>query len=814
MVCARCGKENPHQFRLCGFCGAVLPHSVAQEVRKVVTLVFADATGSTALGEQLDPESVRWVMSSFFEIAREVLERHGGTVEKFIGDAVMAAFGIPRVSEDDALRAVRAAAELRDRLRDFGREVERRYGTGVGVRFGVNTGEVVAGDASAGQAFASGDAVNVAARLEQAASPGEVLLGDATLRLVRDAVTVEDVEPLALKGKSQLVRAWRLIDVTPGGPGVARRFDAPLVGRARELSQLLESWRRTVDGHDARIVTVVAPAGTGKTRLIAELAGSVQPEARVVMGACLPYGEGITFWPIAEALRAAAGVEDEDSPGVAHGKMALLLDGEEGAADILERLGPALGITGPRAALEETFWAIRKLLEALARRQPLMVVLDDMHWAEETLLDLIEYLAGWTRGVPLLLVCATRPELLERRPSVVSPRANASTLLLEPLAADSADELMLWQLDAVPLSRDLGERILTASDGNPLFVQELVRMLIDDGLIVRRNGSWQATGEVRSLAMPPTIQALLAARLDQLEGAERDVAQRAAVVGHIFSWSAVHELCSESAGHDLSSRLHTLVRKQLIVPEAGTPAAEDAFRFGHILVRDAAYAGLAKRTRAELHERFASWLEAARGGRVTEQEEILGYHLEQAAAYRRELGDTAEAERIATRASARLAAAGRRALASGDLPAAANLLGRAAVSLPAETPQRLALRLESIPALYETGRLEQADGGIDEILATPGESRLLVAARAWRAFLDAGNGTADERDSQIAAKAWLSASEQAGDHAGQAVALGFLAKLQFWDGQAAAAEEVWKEESSRRPWQATHARRPSRWSGC
>ena len=574
MVCARCGEENPARFRFCGACGAALTTHVATAARKVVTLVFADVTGSTALAERLDPESVRWVMSSFFETARGVLERHGGTVEKFIGDAVMAAFGIPRVHEDDALRGVRAAGELRDRLLDFGREVEDRYGAGIGVRIGVNTGEVVAGDAAAGQAFASGDAVNVAARLEQAARAGEVLLGEATLRLVRDAVTVEDAGPLTLKGKSENVAAWRLVDVTAGGPGVMRGLDAPLVGREGELAELRECWRRTVAERTLQVVAVVAPAGSGKTRLMAALAEFVQPEARVVIGSCLPYGESTTFWPIAEAVRQAAGVDDMDSIDAVRQKFARLVEAEEGACEILERLGPAFGLPGPQAALAETFWAIRRLLEALARRRPLVVILDDVHWGEETLFDLIDYLAGCMRGVPLLLACAARPELLERRPSSVGSHANVSTLLLDPLGREAADEVMAWQLGA-PLAREIGERILRSSEGNPLFVQELVRMLIDDGLIVRRDGSWQATAEVRELAMPPTIQALLAARLDQLEAADREIAQRAAVIGQVFSWSAVRELCGEAAAHDLSGRLHTLVRKQLIVPEASANAVDD-----------------------------------------------------------------------------------------------------------------------------------------------------------------------------------------------------------------------------------------------
>jgi class 3 adenylate cyclase len=782
VICSSCGEENPDRFRLCGFCGAELPRPAALEARKVVTLVFADVTGSTALGERLDAESVRWVMSSFFEIAREVLERHGGTVEKFIGDAVMAAFGIPQVHEDDALRGVRAAAELRDRLHELGREVEVRYGTGIGVRIGVETGEVVAGDASAGQAFASGDAVNVAARLEQAAAPGQVLMGRSTYGLVRDAVTVEPVEALDLKGKGAPVPAWRLVDVLADRPGVARALGAPLVGREAELRRLLDAFADARTARDPRIATIVAHAGVGKTRLMAELIDRVQPEAEVLVGRCLAYGEGITFWPIAEALRQA-------THGT--GDLAALLEGEAGAGEILERIAPALGLPGPPVPLEETFWAIRKLFEALARRRPLVVILDDVHWAEATLLDLVEYIAGWTRGVPFLLVCATRPELLERRPSIASPRPGSTTLVLEPLAAGASGDLLAWQLGREPMSSELGARILAASQGNPLFVQELVRMLVEDGLIERRDGSWQATGSVTALAMPPTIQALLAARLDLLEPGERAVAERGAVIGHVFSWSAVRELCPERARSDLGGHLHALVRKQLIVPQAGPDASEDAFRFGHMLVRDAAYAGLAKRTRAELHERFARWLESATSDRLTENAEILGYHLEQAVAYRRELGDLADAGRMAVQASERLAEGGRRALAAGDLPAAANLLGRAGAILDPGDPERLALRLDSVPALVEIGRFELADVALAEILAAPQQTSLQLAARAWHAFLDAQRGTSSFETCEATAEQWRAASERDGDHGGQATALGFLAKMRFWDGRAQTAEALW-----------------------
>jgi class 3 adenylate cyclase len=790
MLCPSCGGENPDGFRWCGYCGGALVAVPVDDSRKVVTLVFADVSGSTALGERFDPEVVRSVMSGFFDAAREVLDRHGGTVEKFIGDAVMAAFGIPLVREDDALRGVRAACELRDRLRVFADEVEARYGVRVGVRIGVNTGEVVAGDAAAGQAFASGDAVNVAARLEQAAAPGEVLMGESTLALVRDAVTVDPVAPLSLKGKADAVSAWQLVDVAADGPGVARRFDAPLIGRKHELQTLLDAWQQAHELRAPRRVTVVATAGTGKTRLIGELATRAEASGQVLVGRCLAYGEGITFWPVAEGIRQAAGIDDGDSADEANAKLAALVGTADDASELRGALGPVLGLGGQGHALEETFWAVRTLFESLAARRPLVLVFDDVHWAEPTLLDLIDYLAGSTASVPLLVVCATRPELLERRPELAAGRSSGALLMLAPLAAESASELLTWQLHHAALPEAIRDRVLASADGNPLFVQELSRMLIDDGLIVRDNGAWRVTAHLHDLRMPATIQALLAARLDQLEQSDRDVAQRASVVGHVFWPGAVRELANEPAL--VGPGLRTLERKQLIVAEPSSLAAEDAFRFGHILVRDAAYAGLAKRTRADLHERFARWLEHTRGERASELAAVLGYHLEQSAAYHTELGATADAERVAREASTRLGEGGRRALSAGDLPAAANLLGRAADVLAQGDPERLVLRFEAIPALAETGRFDEANQAIDELIAHGGEGRLALAASAWRAFLTVQNDGLGIDECKHTAERWRAACDAADDHAGQATALGFLAKMAFWSSRAATAEGIWE----------------------
>ena len=372
-------------------------------VRKTVTLVFCDVADSTPLGEQLDPEALRGVWSRYHETARAVLERHGGTIEKFVGDAVLGVFGIPVVHEDDALRAVRAAVELRGELAGLNDELEREYGIRIGVRTGVHTGEVFAGDPAQGDPFATGDAVVVAQRLEATATPGEILVGDATIRLVRDAVTAEPVPALELKGKSEPVDAWLLLDVEPDAAGVARRMDSPLVGREAELDALLAELERVVSDRACRIVTIVGEPGVGKSRLAAELIATAGEDALVLEGRCLPYGNGITYWPLVEVVR------DLDLDAVLGGEP----DGETARGRILEAVGRA----EPRSRSDELYWAIRRLLETLARERPLVLVLDDIQWAEPAFLDLVEYLAGWSRDAPILVCCMARPDLAELRPA-------------------------------------------------------------------------------------------------------------------------------------------------------------------------------------------------------------------------------------------------------------------------------------------------------------------------------------------------------------------------------------------------------------
>ena len=433
LTCPSCGRESPDDFAFCPACSTPLaPAAPAREVRKTVTIVFCDVTGSTALGEQLDPESLRDVQSRYFDAMRAAIERHGGTVEKYIGDAVMAVFGIPVLHEDDALRAARAAADMREALAALNKELERDRGVAIQVRIGVNTGEVVAGDPGDGKAFVTGDAVNVAARLEQHAEPGQVLLGEATYRLLRDAVDAEPVEPLELKGKAERVPAWSLLGVREVTSAVPRRLDSPMVGRERPLAQLRQAFD-AAEGDDAcQLFTLLGSAGVGKSRLVEEFLSTIGGGAEVLRGRCLPYGEGITYFPVVEAIKQAAGLADFDLPDVVESKVCSVLEGDEHQELVCRHVSQLMGVA-EAAAGEETFWAIRRFFEASARERPLVLVFDDIHWGEPTFLDLVEHIADWSRGSPILLLCMARSDLLDVRPSWGGGKLNAATVSLEPL---------------------------------------------------------------------------------------------------------------------------------------------------------------------------------------------------------------------------------------------------------------------------------------------------------------------------------------------------------------------------------------------
>ncbi len=711
-ACPSCGAETPERARFCPVCGIALAGEAPgpQELRKVVTVVFCDLCGSTSLGERLDPESLRQVISRYYEAMRTALVRHGGTVEKFIGDAVMAVFGIPTLREDDALRGVRATVEMRTALAELNEQLEARWHVRLQVRIGVNTGEVIAGDSYRGQGFAVGDAVNVAARLEQAAGPGEILVGEHTLELVRDAVRVEPVPALDLKGKSKPMNAFRLLDVADHAAGLDRGLNSPLVGRERELGLLRNAFDRTVAGRTCELVTLVGPAGMGKSRLAADFAHSLGGEATVVTGRCLSYGEGLTFWPLREVVGKLAGTEDSESGEEARARIAGLLPADDDKASIVERVAGALGLLDAAAYPAETFWAVRKLLEAAAAQRPLVILFEDIHWAEPTFLELIEYLAGTARGVPILIVAAARTDLFDIRPDFAQDLPSAARMELQPLSDAESRALIEHLIGGGGAAADLPDRVFTGAEGNPLFVEELVRMLVDERHIEKDEAGVSSVRKLPAVSVPPTIQALLAARLDRLDPAEHAVVEAAAVIGRSFAGGAVLELNRGVDRSELDRHLRALERRQLIEPDEGRFAGEATFSFKHILVRDVAYQGILKELRADLHERFADWLQREAGERANEYEEILGYHLERAYRYLTELGPVNERGReLAARAAAPLGSSGARALARGDIRPAVNLLERAVALLGDEDPARRDLTVKLGIALAETGQLSRAD---------------------------------------------------------------------------------------------------------
>jgi class 3 adenylate cyclase/tetratricopeptide (TPR) repeat protein len=795
VICPSCGAANLPGSRFCSTCATPLEAAApaSAETRKTVTVLFCDATSSTALGERIDPESLRNLMTRYFGVMREVIEFHGGVVEKFIGDAVMAVFGVPVVHEDDALRACRAAVEIRERLAALDTEIRADRGATVEWRMGINTGEVVAGDASAGQRIVTGDAVNVAARLEGAAAPGEILLGAETYALVRTAVTAETVEPLTLKGKGEPVPAWRLSGVTEPTFRHVRPLEAPLVGRRRPLRLLDDAFREAVEERICHLFTILGVAGVGKSRLVEEFIGSLGDQAQVAAGRCLAYGHGITYWPVAEAIRDGAGIAEGDPPDKAAARLRDALGAEPESERIAAIVGGLLGVEDSPPAPDEMFWAIRKTFEALARRRPLVLVFDDVHWGEPTFLDLIDHIADWTRDAPILLIAMARAELLEKRPAWGGGKRWVTTMSLEPLSDVESEELVTSLLGRAELPTELRSQISHAAEGNPLFVEELLGKLIDDGFLVTAGDGWSATGDLRQLAIPPSIQALLAARLDGLNGEERTVIERAAVEGKVFHRGAVTELAPEPMRGQVRDRLASLMRMELVRPDQASFAGEEAYRFRHLLIRDAAYQALAKQTRSELHERFAGWLERVAAERLTEYEEIIAYHLEQAYRYRVELGPPdAHARELAIRAGTLFADAGERADGRGDTTATVDLLTRAVELLPEDLPRRRRILFTLGVRAFDAGDGPRAERILDQAIAEAeqaGDEGASALARLGLLAVHSSTKSTEQVASMREAERLAEVLERVGDEAGARLAQAWAAFLLFAQGRAGEATE-------------------------
>jgi class 3 adenylate cyclase len=762
------------------------------ESRRRVTVVFADLTGYTSIGERLDPEALRDVQLRFFNAVQVAIERHEGTIEKFVGDEVMAVFGTPQLHEDDALRAVRCAFDMQRALEAINGDLGTRWGVQLAIHTGINTGAVIAADASTNQGLVTGDVVNTAKRLESAAQTGEVLVGAETYRLVRHAVTAELVEPLALKGKAEPVAAWRVTAVDPTAGAIPRRLDSPMVGRDRQLRILLDAAERSRDERSLQLVTVLGLAGVGKSRLVHEFLGQVAAAATVIRGRCLSYGDAISYWPLAEAVRDAAGIDLDASAAVARERLDALADGLPQAQMLTERVAAAIGLGpadgGAPVTAEETYWAFRRLFEGMARRRALVAVFDDVHWGTSTFLDLVEHITDWSRDAPIVLLTIARPELLEARPSWGGGKLNATTLMLEPLDDASVDQ-MLDTLVGHPLPDELKRPIEEAAEGNPLFVEELLAKLVDDGALEPEGQGYRIARATGQIAVPATIELLLASRLDHLPPEEQSVIRTAAVIGMRFGASEVADLNPQVDRAEVLQDLMVLVRKELLrLDEEPTTDAdghlEDVrFRFRHHLMRDAAYEGLAKDERSRLHEAFADSMERGLSSRLEENREVIGYHLEQAAAYRKAVTGTDLAfTRLAARAAEHLEASARRADAIGDGAAVRRLLARTNALLPPDDPRRLANLPMLAAALWTAGRLDEARVALEEVLASPhAEPATRAAALELTSLGEALGKSAAELRPQV--EEALRIRRHLGDPAGTARALLALAVVDSFVGR-------------------------------
>jgi class 3 adenylate cyclase/tetratricopeptide (TPR) repeat protein len=773
LICPSCGTENPDGAKFCNECGTPLGASFAsRELRKTVTALFCDLVDSTALGETHDPEALRPILEGYFTKMRSAVERHGGRVEKFIGDAVVAMFGVPVAHEDDGLRAVRAAVEMHERLETL----NEASLIPLAARIGITTGEVIV---SGDDASIIGDAMNTASRLQSAAEPGEVLIGEPTWRLVRDAVATEAVEPLHAKGKAEPVLAWRVVSVHP----VAARNATPFVGRDRHIRMLEEALGDAIAVHASVLVTVLAPPGVGKSRLAAAFAAEVQKRATVLVGQTPSYGEGVTFAPLVELLSQAAGRPSGEAEEVAAALRERLATQPDGPS-VGDRLAQFLGVGEALGA--DTSWAVRRLLEVLASERPVVVVLEDVHWAEPPMLDLVDAVVERVHG-PVLFLCLARPELLEQRPGWSAGKPHAVTTTLPPLSP--ADTRLVAELllgGKAPPS--VVDRVCETAEGNPLYLEQLTAMLADQGLLV--DGVWMGSADAE-VEIPETLQALLAARLDRLDPVPRLILERASVEGRRFRVAAVRALAQEVRPDEVEPAIASLDRSGLLQPE---DEADGRWRFAHALVLEAAYRGLSKGLRAELHGQLADWM-LGEDADQADVEELVARHLERALHLREELGMRDErSAALSARAGELFAAAGSRAFAALDFITTRDLLGRAAVLLPERDLRRLDMLPNLGVALTETGRPDETEAllskAVEQCRAAGSERDALrstiqlLSNRVYRSPTEA------EIDAAVTeAESAVDALDAMGDDVGLAEAAIALEYLEFMRGRVARSLE-------------------------
>ena len=727
--------------------------------RKLATVLFVDLVGSTELVSGSDPEVARRRVQQYFDKVTHCIVSHGGLVEKFAGDAVMAAFGIPQAHEDDAERAVRAALGILESVKELGLEV----------RIGIESGEVVVDEAES--TFATGEAVNLAARLQQAAPPGAILIGPGAQRLTIGRFELEDEGPVEIRGRAEPIWAWRVICLQGGPPIRAGARRAPLVGRDAELELLENTYDRAVRDRRGHLFTIYGEPGVGKSRLAAEFVGGLE-SATVLFGRALPYGEGVTYSALADMVKTAAGIADDDPLDDALEKLRECCP-DEAVADLLALASGVLEAVKGERNQEEIAWAAREWAEKLAEPQPLVLVFEDIHWAEDALLELIEHMATWVRNVPILLLCLARPELLDLRAGWGGGRVRATAIELEPLGRTDSETMIEALLDG-ELAVTARQALLDKTEGNPLFVEETIRMLSE------ANGQ---RGGIEGI--PDTLQALIAARIDHLPPGEKELLQCAAVIGRIFWKGAVEQLVLE--GTEIDPLLDDLLLREFVLPEArSTISGEQAFRFKHVLIREVAYAGLSKAARAGYHQRFAEWLRMRAGEELLE---IRAYHLDHATALLAEL-DGAPPEALAHEAAAALEEAGRRALAREANATARKLLVRAV-----ELEPTLERRYEAARASWRLSDYPVLSAEMREVLAAAREAGDRgIQARALAALSEVTlSQQADVPGAEELAREALEAAADDDDES-RIDALRMLETVAWWRGRLTESEGFAEEQ--------------------
>jgi class 3 adenylate cyclase/tetratricopeptide (TPR) repeat protein len=721
-TCSHCGRENLDDARFCANCGSALGDGTgsAREERKVVTVLFADLAGFTSRSERLDPEDVRAMLTPYFSRLREELERRGGTVEKFIGDAVMAVFGAPAAHEDDPERAVRAALAIRDAMSEMN---EQEPDLDLHVRVGVNTGEALVSlgvRPRHGEGMAAGDVVNTAARLQTSAPVDGILVGETTYRATERAIEYRVTEPIEAKGKAEPVAAWEVLEARSSyGVDVTRRVDTSLVGRERELAMLRDALDRARHQDEPQLVTLVGEPGIGKSRLVHELSAHIEEMPDLIawrQGRCLPYGDGVSYWALGEMVKAEAGILETDPDGEASTKLdrtvTELISDQDERGWVARQLRPLVGLAQERGSGEEGSdegpGAWRRFLEALAERRPTVLIFEDLHWADDGLLDFLDYLIDWTRDVPLLVLCTARPELVSRRPDWGGGKLNSATISLAPLSDEETARLLSGLLDRALLPAELQSALLARAGGNPLYAEEFARMAAN-----------RSAADLATVELPGSVHGIIAARLDGLDPDDKSLLLDASVVGKTFWLGAVGAIGGR-APSELEGRLHELERGRFVRrSRRSSVGGETEYAFLHLLVRDVAYGQIPRGERANKHRAAADWIGSLGGERLEDRAELLAHHYLSALELARAANqDTADLERPARLA---LRAAGDRALGLGAYTAAARAYGAAAELWPRDDPERPML-------LFEQGRalVLERDAG-DEVLA---EARDLLLASA------------------------------------------------------------------------------------